>query len=248
MAEAKVAVIAAAGGGLGGAIARELKAQGYALALMSSGGSAEALAEELDAHAIRGSVTEPGDLERLVALAMDRFGRIDAVVNNTGNAPGFSWPTPAPFDVSVEDSITQFSDDDWSAALDILLLNVVRMARLVTPILQRQGGGAIVNISATGAKEPRFAFPLSSCLRAGLAAYMKMYADRHGRDGIRMNNVLPGLVNNYDWAEDVVRTIPLQRPVTVEEVAKTTAFLLSPDSGGITGQSVSVDGGLSRGI
>ena len=150
---------------MGVAIARALAAQDHALVLMSPGGSAEALAAELGAIGVNGSVTRAGDLEKLVGAAMDAHGRIDAVANNTG------FPPKGP--------LLEIPDEDWHDGLDMVLMNVIRMARLVTPIMAGQGGGAIVNISTYAAVEPSPAYPVSATFRAGLSAFTKLYADRY---------------------------------------------------------------------
>jgi NAD(P)-dependent dehydrogenase (short-subunit alcohol dehydrogenase family) len=165
---------------------------------------------------------------------MEKFGRIDAVVNNTGHPP--------------KGDILAISDNDWHLGLDLLILHVVRMARLVTPIFEGQGGGAMVNISTFSAFEPDPAFPVSSSLRSGLAGYTKLYADRYAGAGIRMNNVLPGFMDNYPESDEIIEKIPMKRYAKVQEVAKTVRFLLSEDAGYITGQNIRVDGGITRSV
>jgi NAD(P)-dependent dehydrogenase (short-subunit alcohol dehydrogenase family) len=230
----KVAVITAAGKGVGAAIARELAADGYRVSLLSNSGGALELAKELGGIATTGSVTEPSDLAKLVDFTMETFGRIDAVVNNTGHPP--------------KGELLEISDADWHLGLDMLILNVVRMARLVTPIFLKQGGGAIVNISTFSAFEPRLSFPVSSTLRSGLASFTKLYADRYGEFGIRINNVLPGYMDNYPMSEENIAKIPMKRYGKVQEIAKTIRFLLSDDAGYITGQNIRADGGITHSI
>jgi NAD(P)-dependent dehydrogenase (short-subunit alcohol dehydrogenase family) len=231
---AKVAVITAAGKGLGAAIATELAAYGYQVSLLSNSGGALALAQELGGIGMTGSVAEPSHLEKLVKLTMEKFGRIDAVVNNTGHPP--------------KGDLLDISDSDWHLGLDMLLLNVVRMARLVTPIFINQGGGAIVNISTFSAFEPKLSFPVSSTLRSGLASFTKLYANRYGEFGIRINNVLPGYMDNYPESEESLGKIPLKRHGKVQEIAKTVRFLLSDEAGYITGQNLRADGGITHSI
>lgn len=232
MSEGKVAIVTAAGRGMGAAIAVELKARGWRLALMSPSGAAEGLAHGLGAVGLTGSVTETKDLERLMDATMEAYGRIDAVVNNTGHPP--------------KGPLLQIPDADWHAGLDLVLLNVVRMARLVTPQMEKQGSGAIVNISTYAAIEPSLAFPVSSSLRAALGAFAKLYADQYAKAGIRMNNLLPGFIDSYPEDPATTATIPAGRYGKVAEIAKTTAFLVSDDASYLTGQNLRVDGGLTR--
>jgi NAD(P)-dependent dehydrogenase (short-subunit alcohol dehydrogenase family) len=230
----EAAIVTAAGSGIGAACARELASRGYAVALMSPSGGAEELAKELGGLGLTGSVTEDADLESLVGETLDRYGRIDGVVNSTGH------PSSG--------EILELTDEQWHEALDLVVLNVVRMARLVTPVMLRQGGGAIVNVSTFSAFEPSPDFPLSSALRAALAGFTKLYADRYAAEGIRMNNILPGFVKSFEIDEATRRSIPMQRQGSVAEIAKTAAFLLSSDSGYITGQNLRADGGLTRSV
>lgn len=228
----KVAIITAASKGMGAAIARKLRSEGYELVLMSSSEAIIPIAEELQAKYVQGSVTELSDLKKLVDLALTTYGRIDVVINNTGHPP--------------KGELLEISDKDWQRGLELVLLNVTRMSQLVVPVMKEAGQGAFVNISTYFAFEPSLAYPVSSAMRAALGSYCKMFADRYGEENIRMNNVLPGFINSYPVDGATEAKIPLKRGGTVEEIANTVAFLASAESGYITGQNIKVDGGLGR--
>lgn len=230
----KVAILTGAGKGMGGAAARELANRGWKVALLSPSGNAEALAKELGGIGVTGSVTEEADLKTLVDRTMEAYGRIDGAVLSTGHPP--------------KGDLLDLSDADWAKGLDLIILNVVKIARLITPIMEKQGGGAIVNISTFAAFEPDPVFPISCTLRAGLASFTKLYADRYAAQNIRMNNVLPGFINSLPEKEQFRSRIPMGRYGKVEEIAKTVAFLLSEDAGYITGQNIRVDGGITRSV
>ncbi len=230
----KVALITAAGKGMGAAIARELAATGYRVALMSPSGSAVALGEELGGFGIKGSVTEEADIDKLVQETVARYGRIDAVVNNTGHPP--------------KGDLLAITDDNWHAGLDLILLNVVRVMRRVTPIFQKQGGGAVVNISSFAADAPEQPMPVSSALRAALSAWTRLYAERYAAENIRMNAVLPGFIDSWPETPEIVARIPAGRFGKTGEIAKTVAFLLSDGAGYITGQNIRVDGAIVKAL
>lgn len=231
----KVALVTAASQGIGLACAEDLAARGYALILLARSPQIHEVAKRLGALAIQGSVTEPGDLQKLVDLAVEHHGRIDAVVNNTGH--------PA------TGELLSLSDSDWMSGLELLVLNVVRMLRLTTPImLKQETGGAIVNISTYAAREPSLAFPISSSLRGALSNFTKLYADQYAAQKIRINNVLPGFVDNFPITPEELSTIPMRRGCSPAEVAHAVAYLLSKEAAYITGQNLTVDGGVTRSL
>ena len=219
---------------MGAAAARKLAAEGYAVAILSSSGKGEALAQELGGFGITGSNQSTEDLERLVGGAMARWERIDVLVNSAGHGPR------AP--------LLDITDAQWHAGLDTYLLNVVRPARLVTPVMQAQRAGAIINISTAWAFEPSPMFPTSAVFRAGLAAYTKLFADTYAADNVRMNNVLPGWIDSLPATEERRQSVPMGRYGSTDEIAATIAFLASDGAAYITGQNLRVDGGLTRSI
>lgn len=234
MAVEKVAIVTAAGKGMGAAIARELAATGYRVALMSPSGSAIELAGELGGFGMSGSVTEEADIDRLVRETLEKYGRIDAVVNNTGHPP--------------KGDLLSIEDEQWHAGLDLIVLNVARVLRRVTPVFQAQGGGAVVNISSFAADAPEQAMPVSSALRAALSSFTRLYADRYAKENIRINSVLPGFIDSWPETPEIVARIPAGRFGKTGEIAKTVAFLLSEGAGYITGQNIRVDGGIVRAL
>ncbi|MBY5889903.1 SDR family oxidoreductase [Rhizobium ruizarguesonis] len=234
MAVEKVAIITAGGSGMGAEAARRLAADGFKVAILSSSGKGEALATELGGIGVTGSNQSNDDLKRLVDATMEKWGRVDALVNSAGHGPR------AP--------ITEVTDEQWHAGMDIYFMNVVRPVRLVTPIMLAQKSGAIVNISTAWVSEPSAMFPTSAVFRAGLAAYTKIYADTYAGDGIRINNVLPGWIDSLPATEERRDSVPMKRYGTSAEVAATISFLVSEGAGYITGQSLKIDGGLTRSV
>lgn len=228
----KVALITGGGRGMGEAIARELHAQGYRLALMSPSQSCESLAQELGGVASRGVAEKAEDLQAIVDLAMKTYARIDAVVNLSGHPP--------------KGDLLDITDESWSLGSDMMVLSLVRMARLVTPIMLSQGGGAFVNITTFAAFEPSLVFPVSCTYRAAAGAFTKLYSDRYAADNIRMNCILPGYIDSLDHKPGTADKVPMKRLGQVQEIAKTAAFLLSDGAGYITGQNIRVDGGVTR--
>lgn len=234
MSAEKVAIITAGGSGMGAATARALAAQGYRVAILSSSGKGEGLARELGGIGVTGSNQSSEDLKRLIDMTVEQWGRIDVLVNSAGHGPR------AP--------ILEISDEDWHRGMEVYLLNVVRPTRLVTPIMQQQKSGVIINISTAWSFEPSAMFPTSAVFRAGLASFTKIFADTYARDNIRMNNVLPGWIDSLPATEERRESVPMQRYGRSEEVAATIVFLASEGAAYITGQNLRVDGGLTRAV
>jgi NAD(P)-dependent dehydrogenase (short-subunit alcohol dehydrogenase family) len=219
---------------MGAAVARRLAADGYGVGVLSSSGKGEALAKELGGVGVTGSNQSTDDLKRLLDALLERWGRIDVLVNSAGHGP--------------RGPILDISDEDWHRGMDTYLMNVIRPTRLVTPHMQQQKGGAIVNISTAWAFEPSAMFPTSAVFRAGLASFTKVFADTYAADNLRMNNVLPGWIDSLPPTEARRDSVPLKRYGTSEEIAATVAFLASDGAAYITGQNLRVDGGLTRSV
>ena len=219
---------------MGAAAARRLAQDGYKIAILSSSGKGEAIANELGGIGVTGSNQSNDDLKRLVDTVVSTWGRVDVLVNSAGHGPS--------------DKILKITDEQWLKGMDTYLLNVIRPTRIVTPIMVQQRGGAIINISTAWAFEPSSMFPTSAVFRAGLAAFTKIFADEYAADSVRMNNVLPGWIDSLPATEERRSSVPMQRYGTSEEIAATIAFLASEGAAYITGQNLRVDGGLSRSV
>ncbi|MEH2348267.1 MAG: SDR family oxidoreductase [Nostoc sp.] len=233
----KIVIVTAASRGIGAGCARHLASQGYTVALMARSESVLDLAQELGGIAVQGSMSKLQDLERLVQTTLDKFGRIDAVVNSFGDPPRLD--------------LLNISDEMWCENFEMLFLSVVRIAKLVTETMRQLGGGAIVNISASDSQEPTLGTPFSGTLRAAMEGFTKLYAKRYRADHIRMNSIAPFFVaDNLEELEgwNVPDDLMWGRPATYAELAKTVSFLISDDAKFITGTTLKVDEARSSGI
>ena len=234
MASRKVALITAGGSGMGADAARRLASEGYEIGILSSSGKGEALAAELGGVGVTGSNRSVEDLQKLVDLVTRRWGRIDALVNSAGHGP--------------KGPVMEISDQEWHDGMETYLLNVVRPARIVAPIMAANGGGAIVNISTFAAFEPDPLFPTSGVFRAALASFSKLFADKFAPENVRMNNILPGFIDSLPETEDRRARIPMGRYGKAGEVSALIAYLASEDAAYVTGQNIRIDGGLTHAV
>lgn len=260
----KVAIVAAASRGLGLATAIALAREGTTVVMCSR--SAEAIESAADqvrreavaaengggAHGVVADVTRPNDIESLVGAAVARHGRVDILVTNAGGPP------PGTFE--------SFSDADFSSAIDLNLMSALRLAKAVVPHMIAGGGGSIVNITSISVKQPLDRLILSNTARAGVIGLAKTMANELGAHNIRVNNVAPGPTRtdrvlelarrraqaegidvdealNRDWTG-----IPLGRLGEPHELASVIAFLASPAASYVTGTTIQVDGGMSKGL
>ena len=228
----KTCLIIGGGRGMGAATAKEMQKRGYKLSLMSPSDSCEQLAEELNGIALRGKAEVPENLKSIIDFTMEKYGRIDSVLVHVGGPP--------------KGDLLEIEDEDWDKANQMIIKPVIRIAKLVTPIMLEQGGGSIVNITTFSAFEPSLTFPTSSVYRAGVSSFTKLFSDRYGADNIRMNCLLPGFTDSLNLPDEFAKLSSLNRLARAEEQAKAAAFLLSDDSSYITGQSIRSDGGVTR--
>lgn len=219
---------------MGADIARKLAADGFQVGILSSSGKGEALGNDLGGFGVTGSNLSGDDLSALVQGAVDRWGRVDVLVNSAGHGP--------------KGAILDISDDDWHTGMEFYLMNVIRPVRLVTPLMQAQGGGAIINISTFAAFEPDPVFPTSGVFRAGLAAFAKLYANKYAVENIRINNVLPGFIDSLAETEDRLNRIPMGRYGRAGEVSSLVSWLASENATYMTGQNLRIDGGLTHSV
>lgn len=234
MSDKQAVLIVGGGSGIGADAARCLAEKGFDVGVMSSSGKGEALGKELGGLGFTGSNLVVADLEKFVEAAMSQFGRIDGVVNCTGHGP--------------KGPVMEISDEDWHLGMDYYMMNVVRMTRLVLPIMQKQQAGSIVNISTFAAFEPDPDFPTSAIFRSALAGYTKLFSNNYASQNIRMNNILPGFIDSLPEKVDRVARIPAGRYAKVRELSETVAFMVSDASSYITGQNLRVDGGLTSSV
>ena len=230
----KVALFIASGTGMGADAARHLSSKGFKVGIMSSSGKAESLAKELNGISYTGSNLLTKDIEIFINKVIVKYGRIDVLINSAGHGP--------------KGKILEITDEEWVKGMEIYFLNVVRSVRLVTPIMQKQNNGSIINISTFAAFEPDSNFPTSGVFRSGLASFVKLYADQYAEYNIRINNILPGFIDSLPEKEEFKKRIPLNRYGKVREISSVVELLASKGGAYITGQNIRVDGGITRSV
>ncbi|PYM92639.1 MAG: 3-oxoacyl-ACP reductase [Candidatus Rokuibacteriota bacterium] len=255
----KVAVVGGASKGLGRACAQTLAEEGAKVALCSrSQPDLERAAKEIrdatgaDVMALAGDLDQHDTIRRLIAATVERFGRLDVLVNNSGGPPLARAATA--------------TEEQWATAVQRSLLFFARMAREALPHMKRQGGGRIINILASTVYQPIPNLALSGATRMGVVAWAKSLADEVGRDGILINNVCPGsiltermLSNVTSRAKELNISVDealAQRAAETavgrigdpKEFSSLVAFLASEKSSYITGTTMLVDGGLVRSV
>ena len=230
----KVSVLIAAGSGMGADAAKTLAKDGFKVAIMSSSGKGERLAKKLNGIGFTGSNLESKNFKKFIDIVIKKWGRIDVLVNSAGHGP--------------KGKILEISDDEWFKGLETYFLNVVRAARIVTPIMKKQKNGSIINISTYAIFEPEKSFPTSGIMRAGLSSFTKIYSDEYAKYNIRMNNILPGFIDSLKTREEFIKRVPLKRAGKVKEISAVVKLLASKEGSYITGQNIKVDGGITRSV
>ena len=230
----KIAVLIAAGSGMGADAAKILAREGFKIAIMSSTEKGKNLAKKLNGIGYVGSNLKKNDIKNFIDLVNKKWGRIDVLVNSAGHGP--------------KGDILKISDEEWNIALETYFLNVVRTCRYVTPLMMKQKNGSIINISTYAVFEPEKSFPTSGVIRASLSSFTKIYSDQFAKYNIRMNNILPGFIDSLKTKKEFIKRIPLKRVGRVSEISAVIKLLSSYEGSYITGQNIKVDGGITRSV
>ena len=255
----KIALVTAASRGLGRAVAEELAAEGASLIICArQQETIDRVAGEIagisgvPVLSVAADVSKPEDVRRLVQSAIDRLGRIDILVTNSGGPPA------GPFET--------FKPDDWEAATRLLLYSSVNLARAVLPGMRERRWGRILNITSIAVKQPVDNLILSNSLRAGVTGFARTLANEVATFGITINNIMPGYTRT-ERVEELSRMmagkqgitpqefiarweqeIPMRRIGEPREFAALAVFLVSERASFITGTSIPVDGGWIKAL
>jgi len=230
----KVAVLIAAGSGMGADAAKQLHKDGFKVGIFSSSGKGELLPKKLKGISYTGSNKNKDELKEFIDIIIKKWGRIDVLVNSAGHGP--------------KGEILKISDEEWHEGLEVYFLNVVKILRIVIPIMKKNRGGSIINISTYAVFEPESDFPTSGVMRAGLSSFTKILSDKYAKHNIRINNILPGFINSLKTKQKFVQRIPLKRVGKVKEVSQLISLLASDECSYITGQNIRIDGGITRSV
>lgn len=255
----KVALVCGASRGLGRAVADELAAEGASLALCARDAARlDEAADEIrrstgaDVLAVPADLSGAGEPERVVEAALERYGRVDVLVANTGGPPAGTFDTLGP--------------EDWERATALLLTSTVELVRGVLPGMRSRGWGRILAVTSVAAKQPVDNLMLSNSLRAAVTGFCDTLAREVAREGITVNTILPGYTSTERVTElneanarregvepaEIQRRleaeIPLGRLAEPREFAALAAFLASERAGYLTGGAFAVDGGWLRGL
>ena len=246
--DGRVAIVTAGGAGIGAATVRRLVADGAAVVVADiSGTRAGAVAESVTASGgraapIKMDAADPAAVERTIALALDRFGRLDIMVNNAG--------------VAELAPLHEVSLESWNRVLAVTLTGTFLGMKHCIPLMRRQGRGVIVNTASISGTAGDYGLSSYNAAKAGVINLTKSAAIENAKYGIRVNCVCPGAINTRapeilgrDLADEVRRRQAAAHPVgrlgEPEEIANAIAFLASDEASFITGIAVTADGGLT---
>jgi 3-oxoacyl-[acyl-carrier protein] reductase len=241
--DGRTAIVCGASSGIGLAVAEALAGEGANVTMFARRREVlEPEAERIGGLAVRGDVTNPIELERLVEKTVEAFGGIDILVNNSGGPPR----GPA----------VDLTDEAVESTVELLLLSVIRLTNLCLPHLRRSGNGRIINIASSSVREPIDDLALSNSVRPGVIGWAKTLARELGPDGITVNSVAPGRIETARLAEafanrsraDALAAVPLRRFGRPREVGDVVCFLASDRASYVSGAVVPIDGGLTRGL
>jgi len=239
----RTAIVCGASSGMGLGIARSLRGEGANVAMFARRADLlEREAEQIGGLAVPGDVTSSDDLERLVTSVVGTYGGIDILVNNSGGPP--------------RATATELDADNVRAAVDLLLVSIVRLTELCLPHLERSGRGRIVNITSSTVREPIDSLALSNAVRPGVVGWAKSLARQVGPKGITVNSIAPGSIDTDRLrevdpdgpSEEDLREIPLRRLGTTQEIGDVVAFLCSERASYVSGAVIFVDGAASRSL
>ncbi|TML04306.1 MAG: SDR family oxidoreductase [Actinobacteria bacterium] len=239
----RTAIVCGASSGLGLATAEALAGEGANVTMFAR--RREVLLREADrigALAVRGDVTTPRDLAAVVERTVEAFGAIDILVWNSGGPP----PGPA----------ASMTADDVEEAVELLLLPAIRLVELCLPQLVQSAGGRVLIFTSSAVKEPSEHLALSNTVRPGVTGWAKSLARELGPQGVTVNCIAPGRIETARLAqlypdgpsEADLKAIPLGRWGTPQEFGDVACFLASDRARYVTGTTVVVDGGLTRGL
>ena len=203
-----------------------------------------------EAHSLTLDVTDAGAGKLILQTCLERFGRVDALVNNAGT--------------SAVRSLEELTDEDWQAQWELHVMAPMRAMREVAPVMARQGWGRIVNVSSSSGKRPSGTNMAYSVTKAAVLSLSRAFADLYAGQGVLVNAVTPGPVGDELWLapggladqtavargvsreqvlDQVARRTPVGRLGRAEEVAAVVAFLCSEAASNVAGAAWSVDGG-----
>ena len=231
--QGRTAIVCGASAGMGLATAEALSAEGANVAMFARrrdelGREAERLA----ALPVRGDLTNPKDLERLVEKTLEAFGGIDILVNNGGGPP--------------RTSALELTDETVEGAVELLLLSAIRLTNLCLPHLRQSGHGRVINITSSSVREPIDNLALSNSVRPGVIGWAKTLAREIGPDGVTVNSIAPGRIETARLLAKDAEDIPLRRVGQPKEIGDVICFLASDRASYVTGAVIPVDGGMTR--